>query len=392
MKRTNNNRQVTLAVLAAVTLLLSLDASAQLRVGVEASATGPAASLGIPEKNTVALLPKTIGGLSVTYTFYDEATDSTTAVQNARKLITEDKVDVLIAGTTTPNAIAMTDVAASAEVPLIALSAASAITTPVEGAKKWVFKTPQDNIVMATAVADYMAAHGIKTVGFIGFADSYGESWYDDFSAQAKTHGLDVVAKESYARLDPSVTGQILRIMSKHPDAVLIAGAGTPSALPQKTLRDMHYTGMTFQTHGSANRDFLRVCAADCEGAFLPAGPLLVADQLPDSNPIKAEALRYKGLYEKAYGTDSVSTFGGHMWDAGRMLEAAVPVALKAGQPGSTAFREALRAALENIHELTGCQGIINTTPTNHGGMDKRARVIVEIKNGNWTYAPGQPQ
>jgi branched-chain amino acid transport system substrate-binding protein len=365
-------------------------AHAQLRVGVEASATGPAASLGIPEKNTVALLPKTIAGLSVTYTFYDEATDSTTAVQNERKLLTEDHVDVLLAGTTTPNALAMTEVAAQAGVPLIALSAASSITTPVEGSKKWVFKTPQDNIVMATAVADYMQSKGIKTVGFIGFADSYGESWYDDFSAQAKTHGLQIVAKESFARLDPSVTGQILRIIAKNPDAVLIAGAGTPSALPQKTLRDMNYKGMTFQTHGSANRDFLRVCAKDCEGAFLPAGPLLVADQLPDSNPIKAEALRYKSAYEKVYGPNSISTFGGHLWDAGRMLEAAVPAALKAGQPGTPAFRSALRDALENIHELTGSQGIINTSPTNHGGMDQRARVIVEIKNGEWTYAPGQ--
>jgi branched-chain amino acid transport system substrate-binding protein len=383
-------RTTVLRALSATMLIFTASAEAQLRVGIEASATGPAASLGIPEKNTVPLLPKTIGGLSVTYIFYDGATDPTTAVQNERKLITEDHVDVLIGGTTTPNALSMTDVAAEAGVPLIALAAASAVTTPVEGNKKWIFKTPQDNIVMATAVADYMQSKGIKTVGFIGFADSYGESWYDDFSAQAKTHGIQVVAKESYARLDPSVTGQILRIVSKNPDAVLIAGAGTPAALPQKTLRDMNYKGMTFQTHGSANRDFLRVCGKDCEGAFLPAGPLLVADQLPDSNPIKAEALRYKTAYENVYGPNTVTTFGGHMWDAGRMLEAAVPVALKAGQPGTAAFRSALRDALENIHELTGCQGIINTSPTNHGGMDKRARVIVEIKNGDWTYAPGQ--
>lgn len=383
-------KKTLLAGLCVAASLASMGVHAQLRVGVEASATGPAASLGIPEKNTVALLPKTIGGLNVTYVFYDEATDSTTAVLNVRKLITEDHVDIVIGGTTTPNALAMTDVVAEAGVPFIALSAASAITSPVEGNKKWVFKTPQDNIVMASAVADYMQAKGIKTVGFIGFADSYGESWYDDFSAQAKTHGLEIVASERFARLDPSVTGQILRIISKNPDAVLIAGAGTPAALPQKTLRDMNYKGMTFQTHGTANRDFLRVCAKDCEGAFLPGGPLLVADQLPDSNPIKAEALRYKTAYESVYGPKSVSTFGGHLWDASRMLEIAVPVALKAGQPGTPAFRAALRAALEDIHELTGCQGIINTSPTNHGGMDQRARVIVEIKNGDWTYAPGQ--
>ena len=372
-----------------VAALVADPAAAQLLVGVEASATGPAASLGVPEKNTVALYPKTIAGLSVTYTFYDEATDSTTAVQNARKLVSQDRIDVLIGGTTTPNAIAMTDVAAEAQIPYIALSAASAITSPVDGPRKWVFKTPQDNVVMATAVADFMQSKGIKTVGFIGFADSYGESWYDDFTAQAKSRGIQVVEKQSYARLDPSVTGQILRIVAKHPDAVLIAGAGTPAALPQKALRDQHYTGMTFQTHGSANRDFLRVCGKDCEGAYLPAGPLLVADELPDTNPVKAQALVYKALYEKAYGPQTISTFGGHAWDAMLMLQTAVPIALKAGQPGTPAFRGALRTALENIRELIGCQGVINTSPTNHGGMDSRARVIVQIRDGNWSYVSG---
>ncbi len=384
-------KRIIRTAVAAGTFALAAHATAfaQLKVGVIAAATGPAASLGVPEKNTVALYPKTIGGLDVTYTFYDEATDSTTSVQAARKLISQDGIDVLIGGTTTPDAIAMTDVIAEAKIPYIALSAASAITNPVDGPRKWVFKTPQDNVVMATAVADFMAARGIKTVCFIGFADSYGESWYDDFSKQAATRGIQVVEKQSYARLDPSVTGQILRIVARHPDAVLIAGAGTPSALPQRALRDQNYKGMTVQTHGSANRDFLRVCGKDCEGAFLPAGPLLVADELPDGNPVKAQALSYKNLYEKAYGPNSVSTFGGHAWDAVLMLQAAVPTAMKAGPPGTPAFRAALRDGLENIQELVGCQGIINTSPTNHGGMDKRARVMVEIRNGNWSYVSG---
>lgn len=375
------------AALAAAT---TLDAAAQLRVGFDSSATGPGASLGVPEKNTMALLPKTMGGLSVTYIYYDDATDPTQAVLNERKMIVQDKVDVIIGASITPAALAMTPIAAEAKVPLITMSASSSITNPVEGDKKWVFKTPQDNIVMASAVADFFVKKGIKTVGFIGFADSYGQGWWDDFSAQAKTHGLEIVADERYARLDTSVTGQILRIMAKNPDAVLIAGGGTPAALPQKELRSRNYKGMTMQTHASANRDFLRVCGADCEGAFLPAGGLLVAEQLPDNNPVKASALTYKKAYEAAYGPNSVSTFGGHAWDAGLMLNAAVPVALKAGQPGTEEFRVALRAALENINELPGSQGIIDTTPTNHGGMDARARVIVEIKNNDWLLAPGQ--
>jgi branched-chain amino acid transport system substrate-binding protein len=386
--KTVRNLVVLVAALAAATT--SFDAAAQLRVGFESSATGPGASLGVPEKNTMALLPKTIAGLAVTYIYYDEATDPTQAVLNERKMIAQDKVDVIIGASITPAAIAMTPIAAEAHVPFIAMSASSSITSPVEGDKKWVFKTPQDNIVMASAVADFFAKKGVKTVGFIGFADSYGQGWWDDFSAQAKTHGIEIVADERYARLDTSVTGQILRILAKNPDAVLIAGGGTPAALPQKELRARNYKGMTMQTHASANRDFLRVCGADCEGAFLPAGPLLVAEQLPDSNPAKGSALTYKKAYEAAYGPSSVSTFGGHAWDAGLLLETAVPVALKAGQPGTEAFRGALRSALENIHELPGSQGIIDTTPTNHGGMDARARVIVEIKNNDWTLAPGQ--
>ncbi|GGC88155.1 ABC transporter substrate-binding protein [Undibacterium terreum] len=369
---------------ALLSLLVTASASAQIKIGVNVSATGPAASLGIPEKNTFALLPKEIGGKKVEYFVLDDASDTTTAVKNARKLIAEDKIDALIGSTITPNSLAMIDVAAENEVPMISMAASSAIVAPLDSKRYWVFKTPQNDSHMATAITGHMSDAGIKTVAFIGFADAYGEGWYKEFSKLAELRKLKVVANERFARNDTSVTGQILKIMSANPDAVLIAGSGTPAALPQKTLKERGYKGQIYQTHGIANNDFLRVCGKDCEGTWLPAGPLLVAEQLPADNPVKKSSLRYLGAYEKAYGAGSISTFGGHAWDAGLLLEAAIPVALKKGEPGTKEFRAALRTALENITNLPTSHGIVNMSSTDHLGLDQRSRVMVQIVNGKW--------
>jgi branched-chain amino acid transport system substrate-binding protein len=359
-------------------------AAAQIKVGVTLSATGPAASLGIPEKNTFPLLPKTIAGQTVEYIVLDDASDSTTAVKNARKLISEDKVDVLIGSTVTPNSLAMIDVAAESETPMISMAASAAIVEPQDAKRRWVFKTPQNDSHMTTAILSHMADNGIKTVGFIGFADAYGEGWYREVSKLADIRKIKVVANERFARADTSVTGQILKILAANPDAVLIAGSGTPAALPQKTLKERGYKGKIYQTHGVANNDFLRVCGKDCEGTWLPSGPILVAEQLPDANPVKKSALAYKSAYEKAYGVGSVSTFGGHAWDAGALMANAVPTALKAGKPGTPEFRKALRDALENTKELAGAHGIFNMSATDHLGFDQRSRVMVQIVDGKW--------
>jgi len=359
-------------------------ASAQIKVGVSVSATGPAASLGIPEKNTIALLPRTIAGKTVEYIVLDDATDPTTAVKNARKLVSEDKVDLLIGSTVTPNSLAMTDVAAESETPMISMAASASIIEPQDAKRRWVFKTPQNDSHMTTAILSHMANAGVKTVGFIGFNDAYGEGWYREISKLADTRKIKVVANERFARADTSVTGQILKILSANPDAVLIAGSGTPAALPQKTLKERGYKGKIYQTHGVANNDFLRVCGKDCEGTWLPSGPILVAEQLPDANPVKKSALAYKSAYEKAYGAGSVSTFGGHAWDAGALLANAVPSALKAGQPGTKEFRKGLRDAIENTKELAGAHGIFNMSPTDHLGFDQRSRVMVQIVDGKW--------
>ncbi len=373
---------------AAALSLAALAAQADINVGVTLSATGPAASLGIPEKNTIELLPRTIAGQKVNYTVLDDASDTTAAVANARRLITEYKVDLIIGSTITPNSLAMIDVVADSQTPMISLAASARIVEPVDAKRHWVFKTPQNDIMMALAIAQHMADHGIKTVGFIGFSDAYGEGWWQEFSKAASLKGISIVASERYNRSDASVTGQVLKLMSANPQAVLIAGSGTPAALPQRTLKERGYTGKIYQTHGVANNDFLRVVGADGDGTFLPAGPVLVADQLPASNPVRKTALEYIHAYEAKFGKGSVSTFGAHAWDAGLLMKAAIPVALKKAQPGTPAFRAALRDALEGVHDVAGAHGIFNMSPNDHNGLDQRARVMVEIEKGKWVYQP----
>ena len=252
---------------------MAFAAQADINVGVTLSATGPAASLGIPEKNTIALMPKTIGGQKINYIVLDDASDTTAAVSNTRKLISENKVDIVIGSTVTPNSLAMIDVVAEAKMPMISMAASARIVEPMDDKSKWVFKTPQNDIMMSLAIAEHMAANGVKTVGFIGFSDAYGEGWFQEFSKAAELKKLQIVANERYARTDTSVTGQTLKLISAKPDAVLIAGSGTPAALPQKTLKERGYTGKIYQTHGVANADFLRVGGKDVEGTLLPAGP-----------------------------------------------------------------------------------------------------------------------
>ncbi|KON81791.1 ABC transporter substrate-binding protein [Azoarcus sp. PA01] len=359
-------------------------AHADINVGVTVSATGPAASLGIPEKNTIALMPTTIGGEKVNYIVLDDASDTTAAVKNTRKLISEDKVDIVLGSTVSPNSLAMIDVVAESGTPMISMAASARIVEPVDDKKRWVFKTPQNDAQMSTAIVEHMTNSGVKTVAFIGFADAYGEGWYEQFSSVADARKLKMVANERFNRNDTSVTGQVLKLMAARPDAILIAGSGTPAALPQKALKERGYTGKIYQTHGVANNDFLRVCGKDCEGTFLPAGPVLVASQLDDSNPVKKSATEYITKYEAAHGKGSVSTFGAHAWDAGVLLAAAAPEALKKAKPGTAEFRTALRDALENLKEVPAAHGIFTMSPTDHLGLDQRSRVMVQIQNGTW--------
>ncbi len=386
----NFNQSIRFSMAAgALGLALPLLASAQIKVGITVASTGPAASLGIPERNTVALLPTEIGGQKIEYIVLDDGTDTTVAVKNMRKLITDDKVDVVIGTSVTPGSLAMVDVAGETSTPMISVAANAKIVEPVEGARKWVFKTPQNDQLMASALADAMAKQGVKTLGFIGYSDAYGEGWLSVMTEAAKAKGIKMVAVERYGRTDTSVTGQALKLVGAKPDGILVAGSGTPVALPQRELKSRGYKGIMYQTHGAANNDVLRVCGKDCNDMILPAGPLLVADQLPDSNPVKKSALEYKAKYEAKYGAGTINTFGGHLWDAGLLVATAIPNALKtAAKPGTPQFRQALRDALEQIKDLPASQGVFNMTPTDHAGFDERARVMVKVVDGKWTYQP----
>lgn len=381
-------KKSTLALLlSGLSLAAPFAAWADITVGITLSATGPAASLGIPEKNTVDLLPKTIAGQKVNYIVLDDASDTTTAVKNTKKLIAENKVDAIIGSTTTPNSLAMVDVAAESETPMISMAAGVRIVDPMDEKRKWVFKVAQNDAHMATAIVSHMTDTSIKTVAYIGFADAYGEGWWNEFSKIAEARKLKVVANERFNRADTSVTGQILKILAAKPDAVLIGGAGTPAALPQKSLKEKGYKGVIYQTHGVANNDFLRVCGKDCEGTLLPAGPILVAAQLPADNPVKKSAMDYLTKYEAANGKGSINGFGAYAWDAGLLLANAVPTALKKAQPGSREFRAALRDALEGSKNVAGAHGVYNMSSNDHLGLDQRARVMVSIQEGSWKLA-----
>jgi branched-chain amino acid transport system substrate-binding protein len=385
LEETNMGQMKQKKILA--TMLMAFAASAafaDITVGVTVSATGPAASLGIPEKNTIALAPTTIAGQKVNIILLDDASDTTTAVKNAKKFVSENHVDVIVGSTITPASLAMIDVASESETPMISMAASRAIVDPVDAKRRWVYKTPQNDAQMSTAIAEHMTNNNVKTVAYIGFSDAYGEGWSNEFAGVAKARKLEIVANERFNRADTSVTGQVLKILSAKPDAVLIGGAGTPAALPQKALKEKGYKGIIYQTHGVANNDFLRVCGKDCEGTFLPAGPVLVAEQLPADNPVKKSALEYVNKYEAAHGKGSVSTFGAHAWDAFKLLEAAVPVALKKAQPGTKEFRVALRDALENVKNLPVAHGVFNMSATDHLGFDQRARVMVKVEGGTW--------
>ena len=374
------------AALGALLVTTTVAAQADITIGVTLSATGPAASLGIPEKNTIELLPRTMAGHKVNYIVLDDASDTTAAVANARRLITESKVDVIIGSTTTPNSLAMLDVVSENQTPMVSLAASSRVVEPMDSKRRWVFKTPQNDIMMALAIAQHMATAGIKTVAFIGFADAYGEGWAQEFGKAAGIKGISVVASERFNRSDASVTGQVLKLQAANAQAVLIAGSGTPAALPQRTLKERGYKGAIYQTHGVANNDFLRVVGADGEGTLLPAGPVLVAAQLPANDASRKAGLDYAAAYEAKFGKGTVSTFGAHAWDAGLVIQAAVNTAAKTAQPGTAAFRAALRNALEATREVVGAHGTFNMSANDHNGLDQRARVMVKIEKGGWVY------
>lgn len=365
--------------LAAVMPLSAAMAQDTIKVGLIVGETGPGASLGIPYKSTFAIMPETLGGLKVDIVMLDDATDATLAVKQARKLVEQDKVDLIFGSGNVPTAIAVAEVTNAAKVPQIALT-----PTPLKpDTSPWTFSIPQPMNIMSVPVVRHMQANGIKTVGFIGFSDSWGELVINNFKG-VPGNDIKIVAEERYARNDTSVAGQILKLLAAKPDAILVGGSGTPAALPHTALRERGYKGPIYHNPAVINKDFLRVGGKAVEGGYATTGPVIVAEQLDDSNPIKPVALDFIKRYEAKYGKGSVSAFSAYSWDAYLVADQAVRTAAGKAKPGTQEFRNAIRDALESGIEVTGVHGVYAMTPKDHTGLDDRAAALVQIENGGW--------
>lgn len=371
-------------LLAATALTPALAQTADLTIGVTISSTGSAAALGVPQKNSIEFLPKEVGGLKVNLILLDDGGDPTAATTNARRLVTENKVDVLIGSSITPTGIAVANVAAEAGVPHISL--APMPVTPERA--KWSVVMPQPVPLMAKVIFGHMKNAGAKTVGMIGFSDSWGDLWAKEFEANGKPLGLSMVADERYARADTSVAGQALKLVAARPDVILVAASGTGAALPQIALRERGYTGKIYQTHGAVSKDFIRIAGKSAEGAFLASGPVVAAEGLADTSPVKKPAMAYVTAYEAKYGKDTRTQFGAHIFDAFEVLKRVVPTALKSAKPGTADFREAVRKAMLTEKEIAASQGVYNFTETDRYGVDDRARILITVKDGNFVVVP----
>jgi branched-chain amino acid transport system substrate-binding protein len=369
-------RIAALAVLAG----LAGAAQAEITVGVSLGITGPGASLGVHYRNAYQLMPKTLGNEPVRYIILDDASDPTNAAKNARKLVSEDKVDVLMGSNGVPSAVQMAQVAAEAKVPMIILT--PAVLSPQ--VLHWSFIVPQSTELMMGAIAQKLKAAGVKTVGYIGYTDTWGDLVYKAIESHAAASGFKVVTNERYARADTSVTGQVLRIMSANPDAVVVGGSGTGGALPHVALVERGYKKGIYHNHGTVNAEFIKVGGKAVAGAVAVTGPLVVPEELPDAYPTKKVSLEFTKRYESTFGAGTRNAFAGYAYDGMLILNAAAPEALKKAKPGTEQFREAMRAALENVRNVVGTHGVYNMNPKNHNGLDERARVVVHVENGAW--------
>ena len=367
----------------AATLLAGAAAMAQadVTIGVSIPLTGPTSALGIPSKAGIALWPTSIAGEKLNVIVLDDATDPTVAVKNARRFITEDKVDLIVGSAATPLAAAMSDVAAEGQTVQLMLSPVN--LPPGKGA--WSFRMPQSTAVMAIPIVEHWKKTGVKTYGFLGYSDAYGEAWLADIQPLAEKAGIKLIATERFARPDTSVTGQALKLVSANPDAILIVASGSGAAMPHKGLVERGYPkAKLYQTHGAATMDLIRVGGADVEGSYVSSGPAVVAEKLPAGNASKALGMKYKEEFEKANGKGSANQFGAHAFDVVLVLNKAVPMALAKAKPGTPQFRAALKEAFETMGRTPVSQGVLNWTATDHFGYTPETGVLLRVKGGDW--------
>ena len=354
-------------------------ALADITVGATLPLTGPGAALGLPLRDEFQLWPAQIAGEKLNVIILDDAGDPTQATRNAQKLTSESNADVITGSSITPAALAVVRVAQESQTLHFAFSP---VELPPDA--KWTFVIPQRVSLMSDAVVADMKARHIRTLGFIGFNDVWGETWYKEISRGLAGTDVKIVASERYARADTSVTGQTLKLIAANPDAVLIGASGTGAAVPQIALKDRGYKGLIYQTHGAGSRDFLRIAGKSAEGAILPIGPVLLPAALPDSHPSKKPVQEFVAAYEGKFGKGAPVVFGAHGNDVLLVLQRAVPIALKVARPGTVEFRRALRDAVESQHEIAATNGVYNFTPADHYGLDQRGREMVQVVDGDW--------
>ena len=372
-----------LLALTGLAFAASMQVHAQLKIGVIASSTGPAAFVGIPQKNAVALLPRKIGDFSVDYLVFDDASDPTQSVQLTKKLLGESKIDALIGPSGSPNAMGVLAFMAEGQTPMLAPVGTAAVVVPMDDKKRWVFKTHPNDDVISEGLVAAMSKRGVKTVGFIGRNDPYGENWHKTFAPMAQKAGIQIVANERYNRQDTSVTAQVLKLMAAKPDAIMVAGVAADAALPHMQLVDSGFKGSIYHTHGSASNDFIKLGGKKMEGALV-VGPLLVVpDEIPDSFVTKKVTLEFVTGYEKQFGSRP-PIFGAGTYYAGLLLSRAVPEAAKKGKPGTQEFRSARRDALEASKDMITSQGVVNMSAQDHSGYDHRGRVLMTVKDGKF--------
>jgi branched-chain amino acid transport system substrate-binding protein len=370
------------AAVAAVLALPGLPVMAQsneIVIGISITTTGPAAALGIPERNSLDFVAKEIGGVPLKVIVLDDGGDPTAATTNARRFVTESKADIIMGSSITPATIAVSTVANEAGIPHLGL--APFPITPER--MKWSVAMPQPIPIVGKVMYDHMKKNNIKTLGYIGYSDSYGDLWINDLKNQAVPMGMSIVAEERFARTDTSVTGQALKLVATNPDAILVGASGTAAGLPQIALRERGYKGLIYQTHGAASMDFIRIAGAAAEGVFMASGPVMDPEDQPDEAQTKRPGLALNKAYEAKYGPRS--QFAGHSYDAFLVLERVVPVALKTAKPSTPEFREAIRQALLTEREIAASQGVYNFTEKDRYGVDERARILLTVKNGKYT-------
>ena len=358
----------------------ALPAVADITIGVSLPLTGPTSALGIPIKNAIAMWPSSIGGEKLNVIILDDATDPTNATKNARRFVTDDKVDILLGSAATPTANAVAAVASESGTMHLTFAPIDVSTTK----SPWSYNMPQSTLVMSHALVAHMKKDGVKTLGFLGYADAFGELFLRDMKVKMAGTDIKLVSEERFARTDTSVTAQALKVTAGAPDAILIVASGSGAAMPHKALIERGYKGKIYQTHGAASRDLMRVGGKDVEGAFVVAGPGVVAEQLPANHPSKKVAMTHVEAWEKVYGANSRNPFAGHAYDASVVLQRIIPVALKHAKPGTKEFRGALKEAIEHAGPIALFHGTVNYTATNHAGYSDDTGVIMKIVDGNW--------